>query len=232
MFLISSTSIKKNSKKPQLCWPVLLQHWKSVETIWNQPFTVTVARRGKLQCQGIRKRETNKQKNRLPILLSFISCTVWQRVWEGAFRLFRERHKLGPHILKHCQLVIQLMHSRCCILIALPDDWWIGVSPPIQNKPLGTTKYKRGPYREKMHLRTGLEKLCTDAHVQMHISDGFLLISMQQIHLVCCLEESQQTRRNTCVISVLSPCEYDFHPHSFAVFCSHWDPFQSPLGHA
>lgn len=120
------------------------------------------------------------------------------------------------------------MYSRCCILIALPDDWWIGVSPPIQNKPLGTTKYKRGPYREKMHLRTGLEKLCTDAHVQMHISDGFFLISMQETHLFCCLEESQQTWRNTCVSSVLSPCEYDFHPYSIAVLCSHWDPFQSP----
>lgn len=76
-----------------------------------------------------------------------------------------------------------------------------------------------------MHLRTGLEKLCTDAHVQMHISDGFFLISMQQTHLFCCLEESQQTWRNTCVSSVLSPCEL---PYSIAVLCSHRDPFQSP----
>lgn len=137
-------------------------------------FTLTVARRNNDSVK-ILGREKQKKKIRLPILLSFIFCTIWQRYGEGAFRLFRERHKLGPHRLKLCQLVIQLMHSRCCILIALPDGWWIGVSPPIQNKPLGTKKYKRHPHRKRNALENWVGETlhrcsCADAYFRCSFS--------------------------------------------------------------
>lgn len=62
----------------------------------------------------------------------------------------------------------------------------------------------------------------------------FFLISMQQTHLFCCLEESQQKWRNTCVNSLLSPYEYDFHSTLFQLpFCLATDTvFNLPLGHA
>lgn len=48
----------------------------------------------------------------------------------------------------------------------------------------------------------------------------FFLISMQQTHVFCCLEESQQKWRNTCVSSVPFPYEYDSHSTLFQLpFC-------------
>lgn len=57
---------------------------------------------------------------------------------------------------------------------------------------------------------------------------------MQQTHLFCCLEESQQKWRNTCVSSVLSPYEYDFHSTLFQLpFCVATGLlFNLPLGRA
>lgn len=157
------------------------------------------------------------------------------RVWEGAFCLFRERHKLGPYSLKLCQLVIQLMHSRCCILIAVPDGWWIGDSPPIQNKPLGTKKSKRGPGRKKKCTREVVWRNSAQMLMCRCIFQMFLfLISMQQAHLFCCLDESQQKWRNTCVSSLLAPREYDFHSTRFQLpfFVATDTLFHLPLGHA